>query len=691
MIQLKHLIWYLRKYYYLFLVFPVLLAGVVMLLTVNSSKIYDSHMVIYTGISTRKNADLTESLKVDFFTSNNLMDNIISLISSRKSIEEVSLRLLAQHLSLKETDPSVISEQSLEELKNHISEALKSQLRVAGNPDRTLANIIRYMDENHASPFHYLLENHPHYGIDEILERVRVDRKKNSDMIEISYYLDDPGIVFHTVDLLGEVYLKRYGELRYNETSSSVDYFQSQLDVVMASLNDSEEKLKEFISKNRIMNYYEQGKSLDLYRKEVEAEQSNAVQIAMGAEASLIKLEERLAQNLGRSDVLDSISLYRNNVSQLRVRLNTLVESDPGQSALLKEEIHRINEKVNEKINRLYRQDFSVDGVPMNNLLLEWLNLYIEKEKQMTASEISLKALKNIDQRIDGFAPLGAELNRLEREVHIHENEYLAIIHGLNQARIQKENIKLSQSQVVVDPPFFPTNPRTSKRKILVAASFFFGNILVLAFLTVKLITDYSLREPKRAMEITGLNMAGAFPAAGKRTDNPGLEATVFEYWLNELNLRMSTVNKEGPFLIGLLLKEEKQANLQLVQGILGFLARKKYRSEVIHPGIMTGGLTYSTEIYQDPHSGPELVSSLVPNPGQLDIVFVLHPYWKQQHISFELLKQADWNLIVLDSDAVWKPSCVKFVEMITSSTGSKPDLLLSNVDPNFIKEYTGV
>ncbi|MCE7053735.1 hypothetical protein LZF95_03525 [Algoriphagus sp. AGSA1] len=689
MIQIKHLIWYLKKYYLLFLIFPLTIAVVVFLLTAGSPKIYDSHMVIYTGISTRKNADLTESLKIDFFTSNNLMDNIISLISSRKSIEEVSLRLLSQHLSLEEPELSVLSPQSAEELKLHISDNLKSQVAVVGNPEQTLSNILSYMEDNYNSPFHYLLEHHPHYGVDEILQKVQVTRKKNSDMIEISYYQDDAGIVYHTVKFLGEVYLKRYSELRYNETASSVEYFQSQLEVVLAELNESEQKLKDFISKNRIMNYYEQGKSLDLYRKEVEADQSNAYQLATGAEAGLIKLEERLKENIGRSDILDSISSLRKHVSQLRVKLNTREGRDTWDAEQIKDEISKANEAINLKVSRLYQQDFSVDGVPMNDILQEWLKLYIEKEKQFTASDVMLNDLKRIDQRIDTFAPLGAELNRLEREVSIHEKEYLAIITGLNQARIQKENFKLSQSQVVVDPPYLPSNARKSKRKILVIASFLFGNILVLSFITILLITDSSLQNPKRAEEITGLTLAGTFPSMDKSKD-PKLNKVVFEYWLNELNLRRSQNKNKSPYLIGMLLDEENKSNLGLIQSLAGNLEKEQVRTQILHPGVIPAGIPYTETAYHRSNSPMALGIGQNSLAEGFDIVIIIHPYWKEQHISFDILQACDWNLMIIDAEVVWKPNYSKFVDMIQSSTRLKPDMLLSNVDSIFVKEYTG-
>ena len=684
MIQIKHLIWYLKKYYYLFLIFPIVTAGVVILLTAGSAKIYDSHMVIYTGISTRKSADLTESLKIDFFTSNNLMDNIISLISSRKSIEEVSLKLLSQHLSLEGQYPSILSQKSMEELKLHISDKLKSQVAVAGNPEQTLSNIRSYMKDNYDSPFHYLLEHHPHYGVDEILQRVQVSRKKNSDMIEISYYQNDAGIVYHTVKFLGEVYLKRYSELRYNETASSVEYFQSQLEVVLTELNESEQRLKEFISKNRIMTYYEQGKSLDIYRKEVEADQSDAYQLATGAEAGLIKLEAQLKENIGRSYILDSISILRNHVSELRIKLNTRAGSETGNAAQIKDEIFKTNEAINQKVSHLYQQDFSVDGVPMNDILQEWLKLYIEKEKQFTASDVMLNDLKKIDERIDSFAPLGAELNRLEREVSIHEKEYLAIITGLNQAKIQKENFKLSQSQVVVDPPYLPSNARKSKRKILVIASFLFGNILVLTFITILLITDSSVQHPIRAEEITGLKVAGIFPKTGKNKVQK-LEKVVFEYFLNELNLRRSQGKKKSPYLIGILLNEANGAYLSIIQSLMAYLEKEQLRIQILHPGYISGGISYDEATYHQINEPKELGIT-----QEFDIIMLIHPYWKEQHISFGLLQACDWNLLMIDAEVVWKPNYSKFVDMIQSSTGLKPDMLLSNVDSIFVKEYTG-
>lgn len=46
-------------------------------------------------------------------------------------------------------------------------------------------------------------------------------RIANSDMLEVSYENDDPGVVYNTLELLNDEFVKQYKELRYGETTTS--------------------------------------------------------------------------------------------------------------------------------------------------------------------------------------------------------------------------------------------------------------------------------------------------------------------------------------------------------------------------------------------------------------------------------------------------------------------------------------
>src|SRR6187200_3086813 len=87
----KNLLW--------LVLFPSILAGSIFYFTRWEKKVYSSESVIYTGIAS--GYSLSGSTKADYFANSNAFDNLLSLINSRETRQEVALGLLARHLHIK--------------------------------------------------------------------------------------------------------------------------------------------------------------------------------------------------------------------------------------------------------------------------------------------------------------------------------------------------------------------------------------------------------------------------------------------------------------------------------------------------------------------------------------------------------------------------------------------------------------
>ena len=96
----------------LLLFIPAMLGAAVTLLTKN---IYSSQTTLYTGMTSGTSVQLDQSFNV--FTTNAAFDNLITVIQSRETSQEVAIRLLAQHLMFSHHDPRYLSMQSFLDLK----------------------------------------------------------------------------------------------------------------------------------------------------------------------------------------------------------------------------------------------------------------------------------------------------------------------------------------------------------------------------------------------------------------------------------------------------------------------------------------------------------------------------------------------------------------------------------------------
>jgi len=85
---------------------PLMLAGLVILLTMKPKYSYTSQMMLYTGLASGSSIEMDK--KFNYLATNTAFDNLINIINSRETQEEVAIRLLSQHLLLPEADSTYI-------------------------------------------------------------------------------------------------------------------------------------------------------------------------------------------------------------------------------------------------------------------------------------------------------------------------------------------------------------------------------------------------------------------------------------------------------------------------------------------------------------------------------------------------------------------------------------------------------
>jgi succinoglycan biosynthesis transport protein ExoP len=118
--------------------FPMMLAGVVFYLTRNMPKEYQSSATVYTGLASGYSITDDGDEKVDYFKVNNAFDNLITTVKARETIEEVAIKLLAQHLLLKAPDVNILDEKRFNALHKLLNDAEIAKLVVPGSFNKTV-------------------------------------------------------------------------------------------------------------------------------------------------------------------------------------------------------------------------------------------------------------------------------------------------------------------------------------------------------------------------------------------------------------------------------------------------------------------------------------------------------------------------------------------------------------------------
>jgi uncharacterized protein involved in exopolysaccharide biosynthesis len=80
-----------------------------------------------------------------------------------------------------------------------------------------------------------------HYSL-KAISTVEATRISNSDLIELKYTTDDPGICQQTLAIYNQVCTNNYKYIKENRSDDVVKYFQSELENARQKLKEAEDK-----------------------------------------------------------------------------------------------------------------------------------------------------------------------------------------------------------------------------------------------------------------------------------------------------------------------------------------------------------------------------------------------------------------------------------------------------------------
>jgi len=439
--------------------------------------------------------------------------------------------------------------------------------------EKTVKNLTKFYSSNDTNFIYGLLHygENKHYSIRSISE-IQIYRINNSDLVRLVYHSDDPGICMQTLKILSQVFMKNYKLLRENETDLVVKYFEEQVRLADKRLQKAEDRLLQFNKKNNIINYYEQSKYIAAQKEDLEVFYQNEQIRLSGSAASLNEIETHLTAR-------DSLYLKSDEINQLKKELSEITtkiisnapteeydERTAAAIAKLKQRQAELRNKIRLYVDQLYLYSHSTQGIPIKNMLDEWLKNTIDYVEAKAALVVLARRKMDFVRTYQKYAPLGAMLKRIEREIKVAEQSYLELLRSLNLAKMKQQNLEMATNIKIVDPPYFPISAMPSKAKYLIVAAFLFGLILIIFIILVMEYFDSSMKNPSRVIKETELRLAGAYPLLN--TENDSSEVRLFARRLIDImiqNLKMGLGNKEKEPMVVLLISTQNNTGKTLL------------------------------------------------------------------------------------------------------------------------------
>jgi polysaccharide biosynthesis transport protein len=679
------------------------LAGIIMyLLTLNQSLKYTSELTIFTDVTSSNSIENMGTNKVDFFAAQNAYNNLLSIIGSRSVLEETSLRLFTMHLMLNSSKKGIISKRSFSDLQKIVPDEVK-QLVVIDNYEESLLNISNYIEQDKNNFLYGLINfDHPHYSMKAISD-MQVKRLSSSDIMQISYQADDPGICFQTLEILVDVFFEKYSNMKRNQTSAAVEYFELQLEEVTNKLRNTEKRLLEFNTRNEIINYYEQTKHISSQQEKIEIKLQDIQLEYEAANAVLKKLEleinSRYKINFRNAEILnirEDLIKTSSGLAKAEIMKENSDDDEKARLILQKEKLELV---LKNKIDSLYFYERNSQGIEIKKLLDDWLLTVVQYE----SADARLAAMKEkkdeFMQLYRQYAPLGAKLKRIEREISVNEEEYLDVLHHLGQARLKQQNAELMANIKVLDKANLPIDPMPTKRKMFIIIVSIFSLLFTLLALFVIEFLDKRIRNITRLSEYSGMPVAGAFLQDQEisASSNEVLSKRSVKLMIESILITIPSSGRNHPVIIQMLSHWDNEGKSYISEKIINQLEasgqkclsigfspdtddQKSFNHIAINSNILFSAQNYAT--YLSRHHKEDYETA--------DYIFIEVPAVSGELYNPALLKSSDINYLIVEASRTWSPADDFYAKKLKRLLGEKIASVLNKTKPDDMEDIMG-
>ena len=675
-------------------ILPSLVTIFVVYLTRDLTRSYEVSTSLYMGVLSGFDVQPESSSgKLDLGTLNNAMDNMTNILTAKSTLRRVSMRLFAQHMMKGDPnhDNNYITAKNFRALLQITPKEVLALID-KNSEENTLRNLYAY-DKQDVKNFVYGLFNwsHRHYSYT-ALSRITVNRLGTSDILQIRYSNDDPGIAFNTLALLNEEFVKQYEELRYGESNSVIAFYENELVKASQRLRETEDSLTTYNIEKKVINYEEQTTNVAAMSRDYQSQYGTVRLKFNSARSAAAMMDQRIGQNI---ELLKNNAQYLSkirNISDLNAQLSRaeIFQSDPDATQTAKVAGLRQQLKVAEEDFKNFSGNFaaarySKESYPSADLLEQWLTAVLDLEEAKAEMAVMEDWGKELDEKYVFYSPVGSTLKRKERMVNFTEQSYLAILQSLNTARMQQKGLQMSSATLrVINPPTYPLEAVRTKRRIMVLGAFVGSFVFIFGFFLLLELLDRTLRDRLRTERITSGKVIAAYPGRSRlryRNYHDICSSLAIKYIGNSL---LPYFSSSRPVVINFLSTEPQEGRSYIAEHLAGYWQSIGMSVRVVSDHSDFSALTKEYMLAQS-------VRDLCPGVTE-DVLLVDHPSLRVSAVPTSLLQEACINVLVTSANRVWTDTDRMQFERLKSQSGATPlYLLLNQAERSVVEDFTGL
>ena len=690
----RYIVRFLYKIRWYLIILPLIALIVAWFLTRHMERVYDANTTIYTGMITAYNLEGGTGAAGN--TQANLT-NLMIMITTDNTIHEVALRLFGRCMMYgnPNKDNNYISAEHFRQLSASVPAEVKALIN-HNSEQITYSNLKAYERPMQDNYLFGLTNYHPWFGINSITSRLKVVRLRQSDIIDIAYSANDPGIAFNTLDILNDVFARQYSDLRYGETNNVIKFFEREVARLYKILTGAEDDLIRYNVSKRIINYGEQTKVLSGLDGNQKVSDNNLLMNYTTAKSLMDYLERQLGDRAKVIRANREFTSQITDISRIQSRISNLklMSSEGGNEVESQLELAKAERMLQDATGRM--KDLTRDieastystetGVKAQDMIGRWLDqvLLLEETKaRMTAQDVMRQKL---DKEILYYAPIGATLNRKDRHIGFIEGNYMEMLKALNSARLRQRNLQMTTATLrVLNPPMFPMNAQPTNRMMILLGAFVLAFLLTAMYFFLIELLDRTLRDRMRSEKITKVPVMGCYPKEST------LRYRRFNKTISDMALRQLSKSLLPHF------KEGQQNVLNLLSTDAGngksYLAQE-LENYWVSIGLQVRRLTYDEDFLAEDsrfilaNGIKDICPDIMPN----EIAIVEYPNLDDNSISPALLNMGTVNLLVTRANRTWKDVDQKALKELLERLENKDTLYmyLTEAQRYAVEEFVG-
>lgn len=682
--QFKYIISFFYRIRWWIIIVPILVGIFVWIITRNTEKNYDVKTTIYTGILSGYNVD-----QADYKNANVHLSNLINIITTERTLKAVSLKLLTRCLIYgdAEKNTSYITAEHFIILNQSIPRELRPLIDKQ-DEEKTYNNLVAFERPSVNNYIYQLLNyNDPYFSIASLSEKIKVSQLGNSDMIEIGYSANDPGITYNTLDILNEEFVKQYRELRYGETNNVIQFFREELARLGSQLTSAEDSLIEYNIEHRIINFDEQTKQITI----LDAAQrlsDNDLLINSTTSSALTNFYENKLGDVAKR--IKSSNEFLDNINRLSTINNDLYSNSLNSNTDYYNKLSKERDKTEDNMSSIAKKISSVnsttDNIASETLVDKWLEQVVLNEKTKAHMQAQNIMREKLDEDFVYYSPVGATINRKERNIGFVENNYMSIMGALNQAILRQKNLEMTAATLkVMNPPLFPLNSSSSNSRMVVLTSMLAAILFIIGYFLIIEVLDHTLRDKTRAERLTGGDVIGAFPQKSSlryRRYNKSIESMAIKNLSTNILPYLSGKKRR---IINLFSTEHKDGKTNIAKAL------EFYWNSI---GLNVRRITYEEDFLSEDSEYIEAksINDICKDIDDNEIIIVEFPILKDNPISPSIINEASLNLLVVRANRTWKNTDQRIYDDLSRKKDEEVPLFiyLTQANRSCVEDFTG-